>query len=130
MRMLVAVIASSVFLGQIAVCNAAQPSDVLGTWGAFDEKSGTCTPDSIGVAVTATKFTVHMGGHEINVRPVGQAACSGNRCTVNTTATRKSRTWTWIFKTADTAAIEGYFPHDMAVGGFLEFKHMLKKGCP
>jgi hypothetical protein len=106
-----------------------QPADVLGAWGAFDEKTGECTPDAVGVTLTSTTFTVDHGGHAINVRPVGQAACTGQRCTLNTTATTKSRTWTWVFKTPDTAVIRGSFPHELADKGVIGFEHHLKKGC-
>lgn len=118
---------SLLLLGQIAVCDAAVPSDVLGTWGAVDEKSGTCDPDALGVMVTTTKFIVEVAGHGMIVQPVGQPVCKANRCEVITTATSKSRIWTWIFKTTDTAVVQG---NVSANGRFLEFDYVLKKGCP
>ena len=96
-------------------------------------RTGTCTPDAGGVEVTSTTFRVDLGGHEINVRPVGEAKCQGNKCIVTTTATPKSRTWTWVFRSPDTATIRGNFPHwteKEGDNGIVGFNLTLKKGCP
>jgi len=105
------------------------PSDVLGTWGAFDEKSGACAPDAVGVTLTAEEFTVDHGPDVIFLKPVGRPVCNGNRCTVITISKPKFSTWTWSFRTVDTALIEGNLPDDMAIGGMFKFKHSLKRDC-
>jgi hypothetical protein len=126
MRILIPVI----LLSHVAVSSAAEPSGVMGNWGNYDQASGKCTPDSVGVTLTAGKLSAIVGGHEAWSRVVGKPVCKGNRCTVSVPEMPKPGTWTWTFQSPDTAVIRGNFPHDMVEGGVMDFSFPLKKGCP
>jgi hypothetical protein len=107
-----------------------QPSDVVGTWGAFDKTTGQCTPDAVEVDLASTQLRIGNGGDLLVLEPIGPATCRNNRCTVRTkVAVPKYGIWTWTFRDRDVATIQGKFPLDGSAEGLADFKETLKRGC-